>query len=207
MSHRISLRLAVAALIAAAAVPLATRAQSQDSQPQSVADAARRAREQKKAAAKQPAPVITDDTLKPSAPAAQAANAPAAAAQPAADSTSAPDAGAAKAPAGQSAPASAAGDADQKAKASAELVALKKQLAEAQKNLELVQRELGLEQDNVYSKPNYASDTAGKGKLDDLKQQITDKQQSVEALKTRLAALLDSMGSAAPPAPAPPPQP
>lgn len=205
MSHRISLRLAVAALIAAAAVPLATRAQSQDSQPQSVADAARRAREQKKAAAKQPAPVITDDTLKPSAPAAQAASAPAA--QAAADSTSAPDVGAAKAPAGQSAPASPAEDADQKAKASAELTALKKQLAEAQKNLELVQRELGLEQDNVYSKPNYASDTAGKAKLDDLRQQITDKQQSVEALKTRLAALLDSMGSAAPPAPAAPPQP
>jgi hypothetical protein len=206
MSHRISLRLAVAALIVAAAVPLATRAQSQDSQPQSVADAARRAREQKKASAKQPAPVITDDTLKPSAPAAQASNAPAPAAQ-AADTTSAPDAGAPKAPAGQSAPASPAEDADQKAKASAELAALKKQLAEAQKNLELVQRELGLEQDNVYSKPNYASDAAGKAKLDDLKQQVTDKQQSVGALKTRLAALLDSMGSAAPPAPAAPPQP
>ena len=212
MSRQISLRLAIAVLTAAPAFPLLALAQSQgaqtqDPQAQSVADAARRAREQKKAAAKQPAPVITDDTLKPAAPAAQAANAPAPAAQAAADTASAPDTGAAKAPAGQSAPASPAEDADQKAKASAELAALKKQLAEAQKNLELVQRELGLEQDNVYSKPNYASDTAGKAMLDDLKQQITHKQQSVEALKTRLSALLDSMGSAAPPAPAAPPQP
>jgi uncharacterized coiled-coil protein SlyX len=63
-----------------------------------------------------------------------------------------------------------------------------------------------LEQDNVYSKPNYASDTAGKTKLDDLKRQVTDKQQTVDALKTRLAALLDSLGSTAPAAPAAPPQ-
>ena len=68
MSRCISLRLALATLIAAALIPLAARAQSQDSQTQSVADAARRAREQKKAADKQPSPVITNDTLKPAAP-------------------------------------------------------------------------------------------------------------------------------------------
>ncbi len=205
MSHRISLRLAVAALIAAAAIPLATRAQSQDSQPQSVADAARRAREQKKAAAKQPAPVITDDTLKPSAPPAQTANAPAPAQSPEAAAAK-PATGSSSAPAEQPAPGSPAEDADQKAKASAELASLKEELTQAQKNLDLVQRELGLEQDNVYSKPNYASDTAGKTKLDDLKRQVTDKQQTVDALKTRLAALLDSLGGTVPAAPAAPPQ-
>ena len=81
MSRRIALRLALTVLVAALVFPLLGFAQSQgtqtqDSQNQSVADAARRAREQKKAAAKQPAPVITDDTLKRSAPAAQPADEP-----------------------------------------------------------------------------------------------------------------------------------
>src|ERR1700688_4590111 len=139
MSRRIAYRLSLAVLIAAPVFPLLASAQSQgaqtqDSQNQSVAEAARRAREQKKAAARQPAPVITDDTLKPAAPAAQAGNAPAPgpspeaspappapAAQPAADSSGTPDANAAPAPAGQPAPAANAGDTDQKAKDSAEL--------------------------------------------------------------------------------------
>src|ERR1700693_5992949 len=115
MSRCISLRLAIAAMLAAAVLPWTALAQSQDAPSQSVADAARRAREQKKAAAKQPAPVITDDTLKPAAPAPPAANAPAPAqspeaaaanppapaAQPAADSSGAPHASAAPGPAGQ----------------------------------------------------------------------------------------------------------
>lgn len=218
MSHRISLRLAF--LIAAPIFPLTALGQSQDSSSQSVAEAARRARAQKKAAAKQPAPVITDDTLKPSAPAAPAANAPAPAqspdaalapvpapaAKPATNSSSAADASAAPPPAGQPAPAANVKDADEKTKSAAELAKLKEELAQAQKSLDLVQRELGLEQDNVYSKANYASDTAGKAKLEDLKQQITDKHQAVEALKTRLAALLESLGSKAPAPPAAPPQ-
>jgi uncharacterized coiled-coil protein SlyX len=104
----------------------------------------------------------------------------------------------------QSAPASPAADGDQKPKDSAEVAAQKQQLADAQKELDLLQRELALEQDNVYSKPNSASDTAGKAKLDDLTQLIAGKQQSVEALKARLEALL---GSAAAPAPAKPPTP
>src|SRR5271168_3663388 len=78
MSSRISLRLATAILAAATIFPFISLAQSQDQPADSVAEAARRAREQKKAAAaKQPAPVITDDTLKPSAPPAPEANAPA----------------------------------------------------------------------------------------------------------------------------------
>ena len=218
MSRRISLRLAIAAIFAAALHPLATLAQSQDSPTQSVAEAARRAREQKKAAAKQPAPVITDDTLKPAA-AAQAANAsapaqspeaasapPAPAAQPAADSSGTPDTNAAPAPAGPPAPAANAGDTDQKAKDSAELAALKQQVADAQKGLELLQRELALQQDTYLSNPDHSHDLAGKAKLDAMLAQITDKQQAVEALKTQLAALLASSGTTAPPAPTAPPQ-
>src|SRR5580700_5208650 len=120
MSRCVSLRLAIAAILAAAVLPWTALAQSQDPPGQSVAEAARRAREQKKAAAKQPAPVITDDTLKPAAPAAQAANAPAPApapaAQPAVDTSGTPDASAAAAPARQPAPAANPGDTEQKTK-------------------------------------------------------------------------------------------
>lgn len=214
MSHCISLRLAIAVLIAAPVLPLTALAQSQDAPAQSVAEAARRAREQKKAAAKQPAPIITDDTLKPAAPAAQAAPAqspdaapapaPSPAAQPASDSSGAPDASAASAPRAE--PAANAGDTAQKAKDSAELAALKQQVADAQKALELLERELALQQDTYISNPDHSHDPAGKAKLDAMLQQITDKQQAVDALKTQLAALLASTGSTAPPAPTTPPQ-
>src|SRR4249920_1900076 len=220
MSRCIALRLSLAVLIAAPAFPLLALAQSQgaqtqDPQNQSVADAARRAREQKKAAAKQPAPVITDDTLKRSAPAPQPANepapsptseaAPAAApisAQHPADSSSAPDANAAPVPAEQPAPAA---EADKKANDSAELAALKQQLAEEQKGLELLQRELSLQQDTYISNPDHSHDIAGKAKLDAMLQQITGKQQALDALKAQLAAL-QSSASSAPPTPPNPPQ-
>jgi hypothetical protein len=221
MSRRIALRLSLAVLIAAPAFPLLAFAQSQgaqaqDPQNQSVADAARRARDQKKAAAKQPAPVITDDTLKRTAPAAQPANepapaptseaapaaAPVPAAQPPADSSSAPDANAAPVPAEQPAP---AGEADKKANDSAELAALKQQLAQEQKGLELLQRELSLQQDTYISNPDHSHDIAGKAKLDAMLQQITGKQQALDALKAQLAAL-QSSASSAPPTPPNPPQ-
>ena len=206
MSPGNTLRLAIAVIFAAAVLALTTLAQSQDSPAQSVADAARRAREQKKAAAKQPAPVITDDTLKPAAPAQSPEAAPAPAAQPAADSTGAPGANAAPAPAGQPAPAASAGDTDQKAKDSAELAALKQQVADAQKGLELLQRELALQQDTYLSNPDHSHDLAGKAKIDAMLEQITGKQQAVDALKTQLAALQASSGTTAPPAPTAPPQ-
>jgi hypothetical protein len=211
--------LAIAAIFAAAVLPLTTLAQSQDSPAPSVADAARRAREQKKGAVRQPAPVITDDTLKPAAPAAQAANAPAPsreaapapspapAVQPAADSSGAPDASAAPTPAGQPAPAAHAGDTDPKAKDSAELATLKQQVADAQKDLELLHRELALQQDTYFSNPDHSHDLAGKAKLEAMLEQITDQRQAVDALKTQLAALQASSGTTAPAAPIAPPQP
>jgi len=215
MSNPISLRLAVAVLIAAPIFPLTAlgqsqaspsqSSQSQGSQTESVADAARRAREQKKAAAKQPVPVITDDTLKPSAPApaAQEANAPASAssAQPSADSSSVPASDKASNPDAAPAAAANAADAAEAAKDSPEVATLKQQVADEQKGLDLLQRELALEQDNVYSKTNQASDTAGKAKLDALLAQISDKQQSVDSVKARLATLLDSLGVSAPATP------
>jgi hypothetical protein len=207
MSHRISLRLAVATLLAAPAFPLAVPARPQDQQTQSVADAARRSREKKKAAEKQPAPIITDDILKRSAPASQEASAPASSSEAAPAPSAQPAANSANAPASNAAPAA---DADQKTQVSAELTALKQQLLEAQKALELFQRDLALQQDTYISNPDHARDTAGKAKLDAMLEQLTDKQQSVDTLKAQLAALQASLGSTAPatapPATTPPPQ-
>jgi hypothetical protein len=221
MSRIVSLRLALPVLIAAGLLPLAARGQSQDSQSQSVADAARRARQQKKASSK-PATVITDDTIKPAAsdsPATAPARAPtsspdAAPAPPArptppaaTDSSSSPDASGAPASTTQPASATDATDADQKAKDAAELASLKQQLAEAQKGLDFLQRELALQQDTYYSNPDHSHNTAGKAKLDALTQQIADRAQELVALKERVAALEASVGTkAAAPAPANPPQ-
>jgi hypothetical protein len=217
MSHTISSRLALTFLLAGALLPLAAPAQSQDSQSQtdSVAEAARRAREQKKTYPK-PAPVITNDTLKPAAPASDAANPPAAtptsdsaqapAAQAASDSSNAPAADTVSGFPAESAPAANTETNDQKAKEAAELADLKHQLDDAKKAVDLLQRELSLDQDTVYSNPNYTDDRTGQGKLTDLKQQIADKQQAVDALIARIAALEESSKGTAPAAPATPPQ-
>ena len=223
MSHSNSLRLALAILAGAVSFHShASRAQSQTSQADPVAEAARRAREQKITAEK-PEKVITNDTLEPLPPAqAASANAAAqsnsaapapssasAAAQSSADSSSASAASDASATSSAPAPAASAGDADQNAKDAAELATLKQQLADAQKDVDLLLRELALDQDSVYSNPNYTAQPTGTSKLDDLKQQITGKQQDVDALKARLAALQSSVdGKASPAAPPPstPPQ-
>src|ERR1700732_3605575 len=62
--NRISFRVVLPAAVAAALFSVPIFAQSQDEQSPSVADAARRAREQKKKSEK-PARVINDDNLKP----------------------------------------------------------------------------------------------------------------------------------------------
>jgi hypothetical protein len=173
---------------------MAARGQSQDSQ--SVAEAARRSREQKKATSKS-APVVTDDTIKPAAPTAPAASPDTNV--PAGNSTPAP------APATDATPPAAPEDAQKKTKDAAELATLKLQLAEAQKGLDLLQRESALQQDTFYSNPAHDRDTAGKAKLDAMKQVILDKQQEVDALKARLAALQESLGGAAPATPSTPP--
>lgn len=170
-----ALRLALPAVLAATLVPAAVHAQSENSQ--SVAEAARRAREQKKAAVK-PAKVVTEDDIKPASSDATATTAtsaqPATAAQP--DSTGAQ---------GPKNPAEAE-------KAAKERGALKEQIKQTESDLDLLQRELRLDQDSFYSNPNSANDNAGKEKLDALKQQVSDKQQDLDRLKAQLAALPES---------------
>jgi hypothetical protein len=176
MYRNLSSRLILSLLLAAFVLPLATLAQSQDDQ--SVAEAARRAKELKKAAAKPPK-VVTEDDL----PASSAT----ASAQPAAAT-----------PADGQAPASATDQPgatptkSKKAKASedAELAALKAAVEKAKKDADLSKRELALDQDTFYSNPDYAHDTDGKAKLDELLKEVADKKQIFDELKAKLAAIL-----------------
>ena len=193
MLRCITLRLALPMVLTASLLPAAAFAQSQDSQ--SVAEAARKARAQKKNTEKAPK-VITDETLEVKKGDVQSATAeqprmpgsPEAPAQPAA----------AAAPGTPASPAATAAGSDSKDKKNAKEVAdLKVKIKRAQDDFDLLQREQSLENDRYYSQTDYAHDTAGKAKLDDLQQQVTDKQQELERLKARLAELQPAQSGAA----------
>lgn len=185
MLHGISWRIVLPAALTATFFSFPALARSQDQQTASVAEAARRARQQKKKSEK-PGRVIDDDNLKSSDPTGppdlQTAKAWVPGAAPSEVATpAAPPAGAAP---------------DKKkdlAAKSTEALVMKTQLEALEKELDLLERELPLERNNYYSKPDYQHDTAGKAKLDALQQQITDKQQEVDTLKTRLAALMEQL--------------
>jgi len=180
MLRRIPLRLGLPVVLSLALLPAAVLAQSEDAP--SVAEAARHAREQKKTQAK-PAKVITEDDVKPVARPNSATPAP-----PEAATTSAAPAPPASSTASTASSSSPAPDAKDQ-KDSKEVTELKAQIKQVQGDLDLLQREQSLEQDKYYSNTDYLHDTAGKAKLEALKQQVSDKQQELEHLKTRLAAL------------------
>jgi hypothetical protein len=158
--------------------------QSSDSQGQSIAEAARRSRAAKNNS--KPSKVITDDDLdkeniKPGAqgltmdaPAKLETEPPSPDAMADAAATSSTPSDPAIVPAASDDP---------------EIARLKDAIADAEKDADLARRDLALQQDTFYSNPDYQHDTAGKAKLAALQQQIKDKQQEVERLKKRLAAL------------------
>ena len=78
---------------------------------------------------------------------------------------------------------------------------MKEQIKQAQSDVDVLLRQLSLEQDNYLSKPDYLHDTAGKAKVDGIKQQANDKQQELNGLKARLAELqpLPTVAAPAPP--------
>jgi len=193
MLRCIPLRFALPVVLAATLLPSVAFAQSQDSQ--SVAEAARRAREQKKAPAK-PAKVITDDTLDVKKGDVQSATAEQLRIPGSPETPAQPAGGASQENAASAASSSPAPDAKDQKNAK-EIAKLKDQVKQAQGDLDLLQREQSLEQDNYYSNTDYARDTSGKAKLDTLKQQISDKQQELERLKTRLAELLAAQSASA----------
>jgi len=186
MLRYITLRLTLPAVLSVTLLPAAAFAQSQDSQ--SVAEAARKARAQKKNTEKAPK-VITDETLDVKKGDVQSATAE----QPRMPGS--PEAPAQ--PAAAAAPGTPASPAAKDQKESKEVADLKVKIKRAQDDLDLLQREQSLENDSYYSQTDYAHDTAGKAKLDDLKQQVTDKQQELERLKARLAELQLAQSGAA----------
>jgi hypothetical protein len=188
MPRSILFRTIFTAILTAAFLPVAF-SQSQDSQ--SVAEAARRAREKKKDAAAKPTKVITEETLDVKKGDVQSAVAeePKIPGAPDAKDQSA-NRSARAAAAGSSATTQSARD----EKLKKELAAAKEQLKQALIDLDILQRENRLDQDAYYSKPDYASDTAGKQKLDDEQQQMSDKRQDVERLKAKVADLQRSQG-------------
>ena len=179
------IRIAIAAVVAAVSLPVGS-AQSQDSQ--SVAEAARRAREKKKEAAK-PTKVITDENLDVKKGDVQSAVAEEPKIAGAEDAKAQPARGGPNA-----APANGAAKDEKKEKLKKELTELKEQIKQSLMDLDLLQRENRLDQDAYYSKPNYGSDTAGKQKLDNEKQEISSKQDEVARLKAKLADLQREMG-------------
>lgn len=189
MPRSMMIRIAIASLVAALFLPVGS-AQSPDSQ--SVAEAARRAREKKKDAAK-PTKVITDETLDVKKGDVQSAVAE----EP--KIAGAPDAKAQAAPGAPTAtPANAAAKDEKKERLKKELTDLKEQIKQSLMDLDLLQRENRLDQDAYYSQPNYGSDAAGKQKLDDEKQQISTKQDEVARLKAKLADLQREAGESSP---------
>jgi|KBSSwiStaDraftv2_1062776.scaffolds.fasta_scaffold254050_2 hypothetical protein len=188
-----------AVLLSSCLLPLAASAQSQ-SDNTSVADAARRAREQKKNATK-PARTLTNDDL----PAAPAATAPPVVA-PATESTAASDQSKPEEPgaplkaAAPAEPAAQAGTASKRrVEAEAALKRAKAELTQAQGELDVLGRKAALDSDAYYSKTDYARDTEGKARLDADTQQVNDKKSQVDVLKAKVAALQSELGQASDP--------
>jgi hypothetical protein len=195
---------AVFALAMVAVMAPGARSQSsQDQRPTdasspSIAEAARRSREQSKSATK-PSRVITDDDLdkKNVKPGAQGLTVDAPAkletTPPTADSIAA----AATTPSTPSDAATTPAPSDDP-----EITKLKEAIAAVEKDADLSRRELALEQDTFLSNADHEHDPAGKAKLAALQQEIDARQQDIDRLKTRLAAMQELHH--VPPAPAKP---
>ena len=169
----------------------AALAQSQDDSAPSVAEAARRAREQKKTAAK-PVRTLTNDDL-PAAPVSGANPAEAQVNPAKAEDNAAATSDANQA---QTAPVNDEKTGEKNAENAAALEHAKKELAQAEHELDVTQRKAALDSDAYYSKPDFANDKDGKANLDAETQQISEKKQAVETLKARVAELQALVGEA-----------
>jgi hypothetical protein len=167
---------------------------SQAQQNQSVVDAARRSREQKKTTAP-PARVWTNDDfetqhtnharkdfteLAPASPQGEPGNPRAGGTAKAPDQ--APDAI-------KNAPGTNSKESEEAAAEDAEIARLKKELASAENALTWRRRQFLLQQNTIYSNPAYTTTHAGKSDLESAQLQIDQIQQQVDSLKGPLANL------------------
>jgi hypothetical protein len=165
--------------------------QSPQQQVDSIAEAARRSRDQKKEQPK-PAKVWDNDTLPTkqggvnvigqSAPTTDASGNP-----PAANTQvpgSAAEAGASK---------SGSRSASDVKALQASLAAAKDQLQALKTELDILQRKYSLDSQMYYGKPNYAADTEGAAKLADEKSQIDLKQHEVDTAQKKVSQLEEEL--------------
>jgi len=174
-------------------------AQSQDDQSQSVAEAARKAKEQKKKAPAKNNTVITDDTLNLRPASYDTGAAPPAGTvintTPVMPSTQGSAQNSAEPAKPADASASAATQTEfKKSEQAAEIAKEKELLKQMQSELDLLKRRLALDSDSFYSKPDYAHDSDGKAKLDELQRNIDDKKSYVDDLKKHLQELMQEAG-------------
>ena len=196
MLRKTSLRFVALALLAAA-FPVGYLA-AQDA-PDSVAEAARRARQKKEAASNKPATVITNDTI-PTAP--NDITIPGASNVP--ENASADGTAPAAAAPGEK---PAAGSSDEDAAKKAAIDDLKKQVKDKEHAVSLLQRELALDKDTYYGKPDYQNDTTGKQKLDDKQANLIAQQNQLNDLKAKLLELAGADALKEPPPSTTPAQP
>jgi hypothetical protein len=198
-------RVCVSAILFAACLVGMPSARGQSGQEQSVAEAARKAREQKKTPAK-PSVVITNDTLKPATPATVQQATAATERMPGTDATATSEGtatGDASAPSGAT-PASDSGSTTEAAKAAppakgpseeeiakkkAKIEALKQEVADKAKEVDLQQRELALANESYYSRPDFSKDPDGKAKLDAMQSDLTQRKGELAQLKAKLKEL------------------
>jgi hypothetical protein len=176
-------------------------AQSQDNS--SVADAARKAREQKKIAPKAVRTLTNDDL--PPAPEAKpaAAEVPqdqvlADRGKPAEGEATAEKKSAMDKPAGEK-QASEERAAQRKTELEVALKRAKANLSESEHELDVLQRLAVLDSEAYYSQTNYQNDARGKAKLDADNQQIGEKKSQIDAIKTKIAELTSELGADAEP--------
>jgi hypothetical protein len=178
-------RVCVSAILLAACLVGMPSAWAQSDQEQSVAEAARKAREQKKTAAK-PTTVITNDTLKPATPAtvqqATAVTESVPGTEATATSGATTDATTAAQPA--------KGPSEKEiAEKKAKIEALKQEVADKAKEVDLQQRTLALENESYYSRPDFSKDPDGKAKLDAMQSDLAQKKDELARLKAKLKEL------------------
>ena len=160
---------------------------AQDTQETSVADAARRAREQKKNGKPR---VITNESIPPATNEPKEGQAgPESQPTPAATKEAAPPEPPARESATESTENADKKKADAEEKQKAQVESLKRDITEKRSEVDLAQRELALANDSYYSKPNFAEDKQGKTKLDGLQAELNQKKDELAQLKAKLAEL------------------
>lgn len=185
------MRIACSGLLVLLALPVGIASAQQQQPPQqqtdSIAEVARRTREQKK---EQPKPIkVWDNDTMPNAPG--AISVVGESAGTGGDSGNQP---AANAPAAGSTPGAGAANSGEKSTKDAKallasLSAAKDQLQSLKTELSILQRQYDLDAQMYYGKPNYVADREGAAKLADEKSQLDAKQQEVDAAQKKVDQL------------------